>query len=46
MRFYTLVIDLAEGRILWAKPGRGKQALQGFWRRLRAAKADIKAGGH
>jgi len=43
MRFYTLVIDLAEGRILWAKPGRGKQALQGFWQRLRAAKADIQA---
>jgi transposase len=22
-RFYTIVIDLEEGRILWAKPGRG-----------------------
>src|SRR3990170_2758166 len=43
MRFYTLVIDSAEGRILWAKPGRGKQALQGFWQRLRAAKADLQA---
>ena len=43
MRFYTMVIDLRDGRILWAKPGGGKQALQGFWRRLRAAKADIKA---
>ena len=37
------MIDLEDGRILWAKPGRGKAALQGFWRRLRLAKAKIKA---
>ena len=42
-RFYTIVIDLEDGRILWAKPGRGKTALRGFWRRLRLAKARIKA---
>jgi transposase len=42
-RYYTIVIDLEDGRILWAKPGRGKAALQGFWRRLRLAKAKIKA---
>lgn len=42
-RFYTIVIDLEDGRILWAKPGRGKAALRGFWRRLRVAKAKIKA---
>jgi len=42
-RFYTLVIDLEDGRILWAKPGRGKAALCGFWRRLRLAKARIRA---
>lgn len=42
-RFYTIVIDLDDGRILWAKSGRGKAALQGFWRRLRLAKAKIKA---
>lgn len=42
-RYYTIVIDLEDGRILWAKPGRGQAALQGFWRRLRAAKAKIKA---
>ena len=41
--FYTIVIDLEDGRILWVKPGRGKAALQGFWRRLRVAKARIKA---
>jgi transposase len=42
-RFYTIVIDLEDGRILWAKPGRGKSALRGFWRRLRLAKAKIQA---
>ena len=42
-RFYTLVIDLEDGRILWAQPGRGKAALRGFWRRLRLAKARIRA---
>ena len=43
MRFFTIVIDLEDGRILWAAPGRGKDALRGFWRRLRVAKARIKA---
>jgi transposase len=42
-RFYTIVIDLEDGRILWAKPGRGKAALRGFWRRSRLAKARILA---
>jgi len=42
-RFYTIVIDLEDGRILWAKPGRGKAALRGFWRRLRLAKTKIRA---
>lgn len=42
-KFYTIVIDLEDGQILWAAPGRGKSALQRFWRRLRLAKAKIKA---
>jgi transposase len=42
-RYYTIVLDLEDGRILWAKPGRGKAALRGFWRRLRAAKTKIRA---
>jgi transposase len=42
-KFYTIVIDLEDGRILWAVPGRGKSVLRGFWRRLRLAKARIKA---
>lgn len=41
--FYTIVIDLEDGRILWAKPGRGQAALRGFWQRLRVAKARIQA---
>ena len=41
--FYTIVLNLETGRILWAKPGRGKSALHGFWRRLRLAKAKIQA---
>lgn len=42
-RYYTIVLDLEDGRILWAKPGRGKEALRGFWRRLRVAQAQIQA---
>jgi transposase len=42
-KFYTIVIDLEDGRILWAAAGRGKNVLQGFWRRLRLAKARIQA---
>lgn len=42
-RYFTIVIDLDDGRILWAKPGRGKAALRGFWRRLRSSGARIKA---
>src|ERR1051325_3409269 len=42
-RFYTIVIDLEDGRILWAAAGRGKDALRPFWRRLRLAKAKIQA---
>ena len=43
VRFYTIVIDLEDGRILWAKPGRGKAALRAFWQRLRRARAKIRA---
>ena len=42
-RYFTIVIDLDDGRILWAKPGRGKSALRGFWRHLRLSGARIKA---
>jgi transposase len=42
-RFYPIALDLDGGRILRAKPGRGKAALRGFWRRVRPATAPIKA---
>ena len=42
-KFYTIVIDLDDGRIFWAAAGRGKNALRGFWRRLRLARARIEA---
>lgn len=42
-KFYTLVIDLDSGRIVWAAPGRGGDTLRKFWRALRLSKAKIKA---
>ena len=41
--YYTLVMDLESGRILWVSQGRGKAALQGFWPRLRRSRVHIKA---
>ena len=41
--YYTLVLDLDSGRILWVSPGRGKAGLRGFWRRLRRSRARIRA---
>lgn len=42
-KFYTLVIDLDRGRIVWVARGRGADALRRFWRALRLAKAKIEA---
>ena len=42
-RFYTLVIDLDTGRIVWATPGRGGDTLRKFWRALRLSRAKIQA---
>lgn len=42
-KFYTLVIDLESGRIVWVGSGRGQGALRKFWRRLRLSKAKIQA---
>lgn len=41
--YYTLVMDLESGRILWVSQGRGKAGLQGFWPRLRRQRAHIRA---
>ena len=42
-RYYTLVVDLESGRIVWVGKGRGQAALQRFWRRLRKSKAKVQA---
>jgi transposase len=42
-KFYTLVIDLENGRIVWVAHGRGGDCLRPFWRRLRCAHAQIVA---
>jgi transposase len=42
-RFMTVVLDLESGRILWVAKGRGGEALRKFFRRLRVARAKVKA---
>jgi len=42
-KFYTRVLDLESGRIVWVSRGRGKAALQGFWRRVRKSKIQAVA---
>jgi transposase len=42
-RFLTLVLDLDSGAILFVGQGKKAESLRPFWRRLSAAKAQIKA---
>ena len=42
-KFYTLVIDLDTGQIVWVAKGKGGEALSPFWRALRASRAKIEA---
>jgi transposase len=42
-KYYTLVLDLDSGRIVWVGNGRGADALRKFWRALRCSRARIKA---
>jgi transposase len=42
-RFLTLVLDLESGAILFVGKGKKADSLRPFWRRLRAAKAQVKA---
>jgi transposase len=42
-RFLTVVIDLENGHVLWVAKGRGADALAKFFRRLRLARAKVKA---
>ena len=41
--YYTLVMDLDSGRIVWVGPGRGRAGLRGFWPRLRRSGVRILA---
>jgi transposase len=42
-RFLTLVLDLVSGAILFVGKGKKAESLRPFWRRLRAARAKVKA---
>ena len=42
-KFYTLVIDLDTGRVVWVARGKKGGSLKPFWRALRKAKAKIRA---
>jgi len=42
-KYVTLVVDLESGRVLWVGKGRGKEALAGFWQRLRRSGTQIEA---
>ena len=40
-KFYTLVIDLDPGQIVWVAKGKGGEALRLFWRALRLSRAKM-----
>ena len=42
-KFYTLVINLDSGQIVWVAKGKGGEALSPFWRALRSSRARIEA---
>jgi len=42
-KFYTLVINLDSGQIVWVAHGRASGCLRPFWRRLRRSKARVEA---
>jgi transposase len=42
-KFYTLVIDLDTGQIVWVAKGKDGEALRPFWRALRLSRAKIEA---
>jgi len=42
-RYLTIVLDLKTGRVVFVAEGKGSEALEPFWKRLKRAKADIKA---
>lgn len=42
-KYVTLVLDLDSGRVIWVAPGKGGDALRGFWQELKEQKAKIVA---
>lgn len=42
-KFITIVMDLVSGRVIYIGEGKGKDALKGFWVRLKRSKAKIEA---
>ena len=42
-KYITLVLDVRAGRVIHVGQGKGKDALAGFWRRLKRSKAKIEA---
>lgn len=42
-RFITLVLNLHTGAVVYVGKGKGAEALEGFWRRLRRSRARIQA---
>src|SRR5205823_937312 len=42
-RYFTLVLDLRSGAIVYVGDGKGVDALTLFWRRLRSARAKVRA---
>jgi len=42
-KFFTIVIDWRSGAIVYVGTGKGQDALNPFWKRLRASRAKIKA---
>jgi transposase len=42
-KFVTIVMDLETGRVIHVGQGKGKDALLGFWRRLKRSRAKVQA---
>ena len=42
-RYVTVVLDLVSGAVVFVGDGKGAEALEPFWKRLRASRAKIKA---
>ena len=42
-RYLTVVLDLVSGAVVFVGHGKGMEALEPFWRRLRASRAKIRA---